>query len=294
MSTFLQQVVNGISLGATYAVFAMGCTLIFGVLNIVNMAQGAFFMGGAYLGLEAARMGLPTPLALLVALVGGGVLGMLAELIVFRTLRARGGHRWMGLVASLALARLLVGVAQEIFGTQVQRYPSVDLLTLAWDVGGVRIQLLQILILCVSIVLMALLALTLQRSSVGRAIRTVAFSEDVAKIVGVPVGRTILATFFLAGSLAGAAGLLLGMLFNVVSPFMGEHMLVKGLTVIILGGLGNVPGAVAGGFLLGLIEVFSVAYVSSSFRDAIGFGLIFLILLVKPTGLFSRFEERRA
>ncbi|MGL5166979.1 MAG: branched-chain amino acid ABC transporter permease [Afipia sp.] len=294
MSTFLQQVVNGISLGSTYAVFAMGCTLIFGVLNIVNMAQGAFFMGGAYLGLEAARMGLPTPLALLVALVGGGVLGVLAELIVFRTLRARGGHRWMGLVASLALARLLVGVAQEIFGTQVQRYPSVDFLTVAWDVGGVRIQALQILILCVSIVLMALLALTLQRSSVGRAIRTVAFSEDVAKIVGVPVGRTILATFFLAGSLAGAAGLLLGMLFNVVSPFMGEHMLVKGLTVIILGGLGNVPGAVAGGFLLGLIEVFSVAYVSSSFRDAIGFGLIFLILLVKPTGLFSRFEERRA
>lgn len=294
MSTFLQQVVNGVSLGATYAVFAMGCTLIFGVLNIVNMAQGAFFMGGAYLGLEAARMGLPTPLALLVALIGGGILGVLAELIVFRTLRARGGHKWMGLVASLALARLLVGVAQEIFGTQVQRYPSVDLLTIAWNIGGVRIQLLQLLILCVSIALMALLALTLQRTSVGRAIRTVAFSEDVAKIVGVPVGRTILATFFLAGSLAGAAGLLLGMLFNVVSPFMGEHMLVKGLTVIILGGLGNVPGAVAGGFLLGLIEVFSVAYVSSSFRDAIGFGLIFLILLVKPTGLFSRFEERRA
>ena len=155
---------------------------------------------------------------------------------------------------------------------------------MAWDIGGVRIQLLQVVILVVSILLMALLALTLQRSSTGRAIRTVAFSEDVARIVGVPVGRTILATFFLAGALAGAAGMLLGNLFNVVSPFMGEQMLVKGLTVIILGGLGNVPGAVAGGFLLGLIEVFSVAYVSSSFRDAIGFGLIFLILLVKPTG----------
>ena len=103
-----------------------------------------------------------------------------------------------------------------------------------------------------------------------------------------------MATFFLAGALAGAAGLLLGMLFNVVSPFMGEHMLVKGLTVIILGGLGNIPGAVAGGFFLGLVEVFSVAYISSSFRDAIGFGLIFIILLIKPTGLFTRFEERRA
>jgi branched-chain amino acid transport system permease protein len=294
MSTFLQQVVNGISLGSTYAVFAMGCTLIFGVLNIVNMAQGAFFMGGAYFGLEAARMGLPAPLALLVALIGGGILGVAAELIVFRTLRVRGGHRWMGLVASLALARMMVGLAQEIFGTQVQRYPASDLLAMAWDVGGVRIQLLQIVILVVSVVLMTLLALALQRSSTGRAIRTVAFSEDVARIVGVPVGRTILTTFFLAGALAGAAGMLLGNLFNVVSPFMGEQMLIKGLTVIILGGLGNVPGAVAGGFLLGLIEVFSVAYVSSSFRDAIGFGLIFLILLVKPTGLFSRFEERRA
>jgi branched-chain amino acid transport system permease protein len=294
MVTFLQQVVNGISLGSTYAVFAMGCTLIFGVLNIVNMAQGAFFMGGAYFGLEAARMGLPAPLALLVALIGGGVLGMLADLVVFRTLRARGGHRWMGLVASLALARMMVGIAQEIFGTQVQRYPQSTLLDVAFEIGGVRIQLLQVVILIVSVVLMALLALTLQRSSIGRAIRTVAFSEDVARIVGVPVGRTMLATFFLAGALAGASGMLLGNLFNVVSPFMGEQMLVKGLTVIILGGLGNVPGAVAGGFLLGLSEVFSVAYVSSSFRDAIGFGLIFLILLVKPTGLFSRFEERQA
>jgi branched-chain amino acid transport system permease protein len=287
-------VVNGISLGSTYAVFAMGCTLIFGVLNIVNMAQGAFFMGGAYFGLEAARIGLPAPAALLVALLGGGALGMLADLIVFRTLRARGGHRWMGLVASLALARMMVGIAQEIFGTQVQRYPPSTFLNVAWEVGGVRIQLLQIVILVVSVVLMASLAITLQRSSTGRAIRTVAFSEDVARIVGVPVGRTILVTFFLAGALAGAAGMLLGNLFNVVSPFMGEQILVKGLTVIILGGLGNVPGAVAGGFLLGLIEVFSVGYVSSSFRDAIGFGLIFLILLVKPTGLFSRFEERQA
>ena len=294
MSTFMQQVVNGISLGSTYAVFAMGCTLIFGVLNIVNMAQGAFFMGGAYFGLEAANMGLPPLLAFFVALMGGGVLGILADLIVFRTLRARGAHRWMGLVASLALARMMVGVAQEVFGTQVQRYPQNMFQSIAFEVGGVRIQLLQIVIFLVSVVLMALLALTLQRSSVGRAIRTVAFDEDVARIVGVPVGRTTMMTFFLAGALAGASGMLLGNLFNVVSPFMGEQMLIKGLTVIILGGLGNVPGAVAGGFLLGLIEVFSVAYVSSSFRDAIGFGLIFLILLVKPTGLFSRFEERKA
>lgn len=294
MSTFLQQVVNGLSLGSTYAVFAMGCTLIFGVLNIVNMAQGAFFMAGAYFGLEASRLGLPIPLALLVAAAGGGLLGVLSELVVFRTIRLRGGHKWMGLVASLALARMLVGVAQEVFGTEVQGYPAALNLSAAWEIGGVRIQLIQMTIMAASLALMIVLYVLLQRSATGRAIRTVAFSEDVARIVGVPVGRTILVTFLVAGALAGAAGMLLGILFNVVSPFMGEHMLVKGLTVMILGGLGNVPGAVAGGLMLGLIEVFSVAWVSSSFRDAIGFGLVFLILLVRPTGLFSGFVERRA
>lgn len=294
MSTFLQQIVNGLSLGSTYAVFAMGCTLIFGVLNIINMAQGAFFMAGAYFGLEATRLGLPVPLALLTAAAGGGALGVLSELVVFRTIRRRGGHKWVGLVASLALARILVGLAQEVFGTEVQGYPAALNLTASWEAGGVRVQLIQLAIMAASVALMAGLYVLLQKSAAGRAIRTVAFSEDVARIVGVPVGRTMTLTFLVAGALAGAAGMLLGVLFNVVSPFMGEHMLVKGLTVMILGGLGNVPGAVAGGLLLGLIEVFSVAWVSSAFRDAIGFGLVFLILLARPTGLFSGFVERRA
>lgn len=294
MDQFLQQVVNGLSLGSIYALFAIGCTLIFGVLNIVNLAQGAFLMGGAYLGLQAVLLGLPLPAALLVAVLGGGFLGILSEVFVFRILRQRGGHRWMGLVASLALARMLVGIAQELFGTEVHGFPSNALTSVIWNVGGVRIQSLQVVIVLVALIMMLLLAYVLQRTNAGRAIRTVAFSEDVARIVGVEVGRSILITFFIGGALAGAAGLLLGMLFNVVSPFMGENMLVRGLTVMILGGLGNVPGAVAGGFFLGLVEVFSVAYVSSAFRDAIGFGLIFFILIFRPTGLFSGFEERRA
>jgi branched-chain amino acid transport system permease protein len=239
-------------------------------------------------------MGMPLPVALLVALVGGGLLGILSEIFVFRLLRKRGGHRWMGLVASLALARLLVGLAQEILGTEVHGFPANPLTSIVWDIGGARIQALQVIIIVTAIIMMLILAYLLQRTSAGRAIRTVAFSEDVARIVGVEVGRSILITFFIGGALAGAAGLLLGMLFNVVSPFMGENMLVRGLTVMILGGLGNIPGAVAGGFFLGLVEVFSVAYISSSFRDAIGFSLIFFILVFKPTGLFSGFEERRA
>jgi branched-chain amino acid transport system permease protein len=294
METAFQQLVNGLSLGSTYAVFAMGFTLIFGVLNILNMAQGSIFMAGAYFGLEAGKLGLPGPLALLVSIVGAGFLSVVAELLVFRQLRRRGAHRWMGLVASLALARMLVAAAQEIFGTQVQRYPSDWVTTSWWEIAGVRFQLLQVLIIAASGLLMVFLAFTLRRTSIGRAIRTVAFDENVARIVGIPVGRAVIATFFLAGGLAGGAGLLLGALFNVVSPFMGDNMLIKGLTVIILGGLGNIIGAVMAGFLLGMIEIFSVSYLSSAFRDAIGFGLVFSILLVRPTGLFATREERRA
>jgi len=294
MAALFQQIVNGLSIGSIYAVFAIGCTLIFGVLNIINLAQGAFLMVGACIGLEVALAGFPVPVALFAAILSGGILGALSEVLMFQPLRKRGGHRWMGLVASLALARVLVGTAQEVFGTQVRGYPPNAITGLTWEIAGVRIQAIQVLIIVAAVLLMLLLAFTLKRTSIGRAIRTVAFSETVAQIVGVHVGRTNLITFFIAGALAGAAGLLFGMLFNVVSPFMGDSALVKGLTVIILGGLGNIPGAVAGGFLLGLIEVFSAGYVSSSFRDAIGFGLIFLILLVKPTGLFSGFEERRA
>lgn len=200
----------------------------------------------------------------------------------------------MGLVASLALARALIACAQELFGTQILRYPTSPFLAAEFEVGSVRIESIQVVIVCVSILLMLALTLTLKFTAVGRAIRTLAFDEDIASLVGVPVNRTIATTFFIAGGMAGGAGLLLGVLFNVVSPFMGQHILVKGLIVMIIGGLGNIPGAVVGGFLLGFIEVASTAYISSAFRDAIGFGLIFLILLFRPTGLFKGFEERSA
>jgi len=239
-------------------------------------------------------MHLPLPAALAVAMISSGLLGVLTELLVFRPLRRKDAHRWMGLVASLALARILVALAQEVFGTQVVRYPEIPSLAVAWDIGGVRLQLLQLVISGIAVALMIALALLLQRSRVGRAIRTVAFNPKVAQMVGISVNATTLATFFLSGALAGAAGVLLGLLFNAVSPFMGEMVLLKGLTVLILGGLGNVPGAMAGGFILGVVEVFSIGYVSSAFRDAIGFGLVFIILLVKPAGLFGRSEEARA
>lgn len=291
----LQQIANGLSLGSVYAVFAVGFTLVFGVLNVLNLSQGAVFMWGAYVGLEVVRtLALPLPVAIVAALVAAGLLGVLTELIVFRPLQRRGAHRWMGMVGSLALARILIGFAQEAFGTQVVRYPDNAVLQASFDLGGARFQVLQAIALGAALAMVLALGALLKFTNFGRAIRTVAFSETVARLVGAPVGRVRLATFFISGALAGGAGVLWSLLFQSVSPFMGESILLKGLTVLILGGLGNVVGALVGGLMLGFVEVGSIVAVGSGYRDAVGFGLVLLILLTRPTGLFSSREAKRA
>lgn len=291
----LQQFVNGLSLGAIYAVFAIGFTLVFGVMNVLNLSQGAVFMWGAYVGLEAVRtLALPLPAAIAAAAVAAGILGVLSEAVVFRPLQRRGGHRWMGLVGSLALARVLIGLAQEIFGTQVVRYPDNALANAAVGFLGARLQLLQIVAVAVALAMMLALAALLHGTNLGRGIRTVAFSESVARLVGVPVCNIRLITFFISGALAGGAGVLWSLLFQSVSPFMGDNILLKGLTVLILGGLGNVTGALAGSLLLGFVEVGSVIIVGSGYRDALGFGLVLLVLLTRPSGLFGARETNRA
>jgi len=291
----LQQFVNGLSLGAVYAVFAIGFSLVFGVMNVLNLSQGAVFMWGAYVGLEVVRnLALPLPLAILAAGIAAGLLGVLSELLVFRPLQRRGANRWMGMVGSLALARILIGLAQEIFGTQVVRYPDNALAGAAIDLFGARLQLLQVVAIGVAFTMVVALAALLRFSNLGRAIRTVAFSESVARLVGIPVDRVRLATFFVSGALAGGAGVLWSLLFQSVSPFMGDSILLKGLTVMILGGLGNIVGALVGGLLLGLVEVASIVAVGSGYRDAIGFGLVLLILVTRPTGLFATRETKRA
>lgn len=291
----LQQLVNGLSLGAVYAVFAIGFTLVFGVLNVLNLSQGAVFMWGAYVGLEVVRtLALPLPIAILVAAVAAGLFGVLSELLVFRVLQRRGAHRWMGMVGSLALARILIGLAQEVFGTQVVRYPDNALAGAAVEFLGARLQLLQLVAIAAALAMVIALGALLRFTNLGRAIRTVAFSEIVARIVGIPVDRIRLATFFVSGALAGGAGVLWSLLFQSVSPFMGDSILLKGLTVLILGGLGNVMGALVGGVLLGLVEVGSVVAVGSGYRDAVGFGLVLIILLTRPTGLFATRETKRA
>ncbi len=292
---FWQQLVNGIWLGAVYALFALGYTLVFGVLDILNLAHGAVFMWGAFLGLLAVtKLGLPIWAALIVAMAGAGLLGIVLERVAFRPLRRRNAPHLSAIISSIGASTILVALAQAQFGAQVSRFPFDTFPNQLYTIGPVNVTLLQITILVLSVLLMIGLWLFIQRSKTGKAMRAVAYNERTASLLGINVDRIVVNTFFLSSALAGAAGVFLGLAFSAISPFMGAPIELKGLTVIILGGLGNIQGAVVAGFLLGIIEVMSVGYISSDFRDAITFTILFIVLLVRPSGLFGKDDEERA
>ena len=277
---FFQQLVNGLTLGSAYAVIAIGYTLVFGVLNIVNMAHGGIFMIGAYIGLLlVTEAGMNIFPALAGAMIGGAVLGYGLELLALRPLRK--------LISTIGVSTFLESVALMVWGPQTRSFPSAFGNELM-DMGVFKISGIQIISLGTAVVLMVLLTIMLNRTKVGKAIRATSENAETAGLLGINTGRIITLTVMLASALGAAAGVLIGLSFNAIEPTMGTSMGLKGLAVLIMGGLGNVEGAMAGGFILGIAEVFSVAYGTSSYRDAVAFGLIILILFIRPEGLFAK------
>ena len=292
---FWQQVINAIWLGAVYSLFALGYTLIFGILGILNLAHPSLYMWGAFFGLVLVNtLHFPIWLALPVAMLGSGLLGILLDRLAFKPLRERRAPHLATLISSIGASIVLINLAQGLFGAQVSRFPFEAFPVFVFTLGPVSITLLQVTILGTSLVIMLLLRWLLLGTRQGQAMRAVAYNPLTAARLGIPVDRIILQTFFIAGALAGAAGVLLGLAFNAVSPFMGGPMNLKGLTVIVLGGLGNIEGAVLGGFILAFSEVMSVAYFSSDLRDAVSFVLLLIILLARPNGLLGRISEKKA
>ena len=292
---FWQQLVNALWLGSVYALFALGYTLVFGVLDILNLAHGAVFMWGAFFGLLAVtRLNMPIWAALLVAMLGAGILGIVLDRVAFRPLRKRNAPQLAAIISSIGASTILVSLAQGAFGAQVSRFPFDTLPAQVFTAGPVRVTLVQVIVFAVSLVLMAALLLFMRRSRSGKAMRAVAYSGRISSLLGIDVDRIIVTTFFVSSALAGASGVFLGLAFSAISPFMGAPIELKGLAVIILGGLGNVPGAILAGFLLAATEVFGVAYVSSDFRDAIAFTVLILVLLIRPSGILGTAVERRA
>ncbi len=286
-----QQLVNGVMLGAVYALIAIGYTLIFGVLGMLHLAHGEVFMIGAFVGLLViTKVSANIFVALAAAMLATGVLGLLIERVAFRPLR--GAHPLAPLATTIGAGIALQETARWYFGPEQKGFPAGIALTL-WELGPLRVSSVQIFILVAALVLMAAVHLFLARTSAGRAVRATAEDPVVAGLLGVNVETTIMVTFFVASMLAGAAGVLVGLAYNSVHPFIGVQIGIKGLVVMLLGGLGNVPGAMVGGLVLGILEVLGVAYLASSYRDAFAFGAVMIILLARPEGLLGLRVQRR-
>jgi len=285
-----QQLINGLMLGASYALIAIGYTLIFGVLKLLYFAHGEVFMVGAFVGLVAVRVTDSVLLAIAIAMLATGVLGVLVERVAFRPLR--GAHHLAPLATTIGVGIVLQETTRWWFGAEQQGFPPT-LAAAVWQLGPLRVSSVQAFMLVSAVVLMTALHLFLARTGAGRAIRATAEDPAVAGLLGVNVSAMIVLTFFVGSALAGAAGVLVGIAYNSVHPFIGVQMGIKGLVVMMLGGLGNVPGAVLGGLLLGILEVLGAGYLASSYRDAFAFGALVLILLVRPEGLLGLRTQRR-
>ncbi len=288
MAELLQHLVNGLVLGGTYALLGIGLTLIFGLMNVVNFAHGEFYTLGAYAAFAALGLaGLNFFMALLAALACGAALGALCEVSLLRPLRYESIDTTMlvmiGVWIAMQNGELLVwgGVAKSI----PHPFPTAPLV-----LGPVSIAPLRVFVLVLAGGLIAGSYLLLQKTKLGTAMRATFQDRDTAALMGVRIGRIHTATFAFGSALAAAAGALLGPIF-LVYPSMGDLASLKAFSVVILGGLGNLPGATLGGLLLGVAEELGAGYVSSGYRDAVGFVIIILVLLLRPAGLFARQER---
>jgi branched-chain amino acid transport system permease protein len=282
-----QQLANGVLLGSTYALVAIGYTLIFGVLRLLHLAHGEVFMVGAFAGLAAVRwLHAGGFAAVLAGGLAGALLGMVLEIVAFRPIRRRAGSFLAPIVSSLGCGLVLQEVMTKLFGSQQIGFPAQFAGT-RYDLGPISVSSTQLFILGVALLAMLALQFFVRLTRYGMAMRATAENLDVARILGVNVDTVVVITFAVASGLAGAAGVLVGLEFNAISPFMGVDMSIKGLAIMLIGGLGSIYGAMAGGLILGIVEVLSVGYLASSYRDAFAFTLMIAVLLVRPQGLFA-------
>jgi len=290
-----QQLLNALTLGSVYALFALGFTLVFGVLAVINLSHGALFMVGSYVALGlVTRFQLPLWLAMLGAMLVSGIIGMLVDVLILKPLRMRNAPHLIPMIATIGVSIMLTTTVQGLFGAEALRFPEETLPAGEFIVGNVHVRALEVGIVLIAFVLMAVMFSILKRTQLGRALRAISESPKAAWLLGIPVETLFHTTSFVAAALGGIAGVLIGLDFNAITPQMGQPMLHKGIAVIILGGMGDIRGALIGGLFLGFAEVISKAYLSSQMGDAVAFGLLFLILLVRPSGLFGRQLERKA
>ncbi len=292
MTEFLQFLINGISVGSTYALIALGYTMVYGIIQLINFAHGEFLMMGSFVGalVTTKLTGAPLPVALAVAMVGSGLLAVFIELVAYRPLR---GHaRIYVLTAAIAVSVLLQNVGRVTFGAASQAFPATfpqGNITFGSESNTVWVEYSQLITLALCVALMGALWVIVNKTKVGTAMRAVSQDIDAARLMGINTNFIISFTFFIGASLAGAVGVLYGMQYSI-DPLMGVQPGLVAFVAAVLGGIGSIPGAMIGGLLMGIIENLVAGYISSTYQGAITFALLILVLAVKPTGLLGKMQ----
>lgn len=286
MTQFLQQVINGLSVGSIYALIALGYTMVYGIIKLINFAHGDIYMLGAYVGFVVTTyLGMGFFPALILSMVVCAVIGVVIERIAYKPLRH--ATRIAALITAIGVSYFLEASTQRIMGTGAKTYPNI-LSKVNYEIGGVIISNHQIMIFTITIILMLLLQFVVKKTKIGRSMRAVSVDEDAAKLMGVNVNATISITFAIGSALAGAAGILIGIYYNSINPLMGMLPGVKAFIAAVFGGIGIIPGAMFGGFFIGVAETLVAGYGSSLYKDAVVYIILIIILIVKPAGLLGK------
>lgn len=284
-----QQLLNGIITGSVYALFAIGFTLIFSVHRILNLAHGGVFMAGAFIGYYAVLSGISIWIAALLGAAFSGLLSVLVQLVALQRLRRQSPHvvEFAALITTLGADLVLVSAAQKLSGAQTVRFPFGSFPIVFFNFVGLRISLLQIVILLTVGALLAFLLYYLYGTKAGRQVRAVASNERASLLLGVNPNAVFFQTFFISGVMAGIAGILIALSFNSIDARMAEPYMLRAFVIIVLGGLGSIPGCVVAALLFGVIQTLSIAYLPPGSSDIILYSLLFVVLLIRPSGLFG-------
>jgi branched-chain amino acid transport system permease protein len=280
----LQQFVNGLTLGAVYTLIALSFSLVMGILGVLNLAIAELFMLGGYFGFTVVLAQLPLPVALIAGMVGAALVAAIIERVGYQPFRASPVVTPM--LSTLGFSIVLQNVATNVWGSDPLQLTD-EVLSGRFNIGPISVSAIQLTVVGVTVLLVAVLAFLVQRTSIGRALRAVAENRDVARLLGVPAGRVTLVAFMLSGSLAGAAGVLIGVHYAAITPYIGVEIGLKAIAVMVVGGTNRIWGALIAGPLMGVVEVMTVAYGGSQIRDFVVYGFMIIVLLLRPQGLLG-------
>ncbi|TCD46641.1 branched-chain amino acid ABC transporter permease [Streptococcus sp. X16XC17] len=287
----LQQLVNSLILGSVYALLALGYTMVYGIIKLINFAHGDLYMMGAFIGYYLINgLHLNFFIALILSMVITAILGVMIEFLAYRPLR--NSTRIAALITAIGVSFFLEYTMIYFFSADVRPFPQA-IETVKYNLGPISISNVQLIILGISIFLMVALQFIVKKTKMGKAMRAVSVDSDAAQLMGINVNQTISFTFALGSALAGAAGVLIGLYYNSIEPLMGMTPGLKAFVAAVLGGIGIIPGAALGGFVIGILETLATAVGLSDFRDAVVYIVLILILLVRPSGLLGKHVKEK-